>query len=58
MPARNPGRKGERGTVVASRGEGWEAVPLGDVAGKIRLVPPDHPLITSARLIGTCFGDG
>jgi ATP-dependent phosphofructokinase / diphosphate-dependent phosphofructokinase len=31
-------------------------VELTSVAGRQRLVPPDHPLITVARDIGTCFG--
>jgi 6-phosphofructokinase 1 len=43
--------------MVASRGEGWKAVPLEKVAGKRRTVPLDHEWITAARLIGTCFGD-
>ena len=33
------------------------SVPLEMVAGKIKLVPPDHPLIRSARRVGTNFGD-
>ena len=32
-------------------------VPLEDVAGKKKLVPLDHPLVASARQVGTCFGD-
>jgi hypothetical protein len=27
-------------------------------AGKQRLVPDDHPLISAARALGTSFGDG
>jgi 6-phosphofructokinase 1 len=34
-----------------------KAIPLEDVAGKRKVVPPDHPMITSARLVGTCLGD-
>lgn len=49
--------EGEYNVMVASRGEGWKAVPLENVAGKRRTVPPDHEWITAARLIGTCFGD-
>ncbi len=49
--------KGKYGMMVASRGEGWEAVPLKDTAGKRRYVELDHPLVASARQIGTCLGD-
>lgn len=31
-------------------------VPLEDVAGKRKSVPEDHPMIASARLVGTCLG--
>jgi 6-phosphofructokinase 1 len=31
-------------------------VPLGDVAGKKKLVPIDHDWIDSARRVGTCLG--
>jgi len=49
--------EGEYNVMVASRGEGWKAVPLEKVAGKRRTVPLDHELIAAARLIGTSFGD-
>ena len=45
------------GVMVAARGEGFEAVPLEQVAGKRKTVPLDHPWIESARGVGTCFGD-
>jgi 6-phosphofructokinase 1 len=45
------------GIMVASRGEYAEAVPLEKVAGKRKLVPLDHPWITTARRVGTSFGD-
>lgn len=32
-------------------------IPLEQVAGKRKIVPPDHPMIVSARLVGTCMGD-
>ncbi len=32
-------------------------VPLEQVAGKRKTVPKDHPMIVSARLVGTCMGD-
>ncbi len=45
------------GVMVASRGEGTEPVPLEDVVGKKKLVPPDHHWVTSARNVGTILGD-
>jgi 6-phosphofructokinase 1 len=33
------------------------AVPLAEVAGKLKKVPEDSIIIRSARAIGTCFGD-
>jgi 6-phosphofructokinase 1 len=32
-------------------------VPLEEVAGKRKTVPSSHPMIVSARLVGTCMGD-
>lgn len=49
--------RGEFGVMVASRNEGTEAVPLAQVAGKVKLVPPDHEWITTARQVGTGLGD-
>jgi len=45
------------GVMVAARGDGAEAVPLEQVAGKSKLVPQDHPWIASAKRVGTSFGD-
>jgi len=45
------------GVMVALKGTETEAVPLEDVAGKINYVPKDHPLVISARNVGTSFGD-
>ncbi|MCU7959216.1 MAG: 6-phosphofructokinase [gamma proteobacterium symbiont of Bathyaustriella thionipta] len=45
------------GVMVAARGEFAEPVPLIDVAGNKKLVPPDHPWVISARHVGTSFGD-
>ncbi|RUM94486.1 MAG: 6-phosphofructokinase [Thiothrix sp.] len=45
------------GVMVASRGEGIEAVSLEEVAGKNKLIPIDHSWIVSARRVGTSFGD-
>lgn len=45
------------GVMVAARGDGTEPVPLEKVAGKRKLVPPDHPWVEAARKVGTCLGD-
>ncbi len=45
------------GVMVAARGEGTEAVPLSEVAGKVKYVPLDHDWITAARKVGTGLGD-
>jgi len=50
-------RDGLYGVMVAVRGNSTKPVPLEEVAGKKNFVPPDHPLIQSARLVGTSFGD-
>ena len=43
--------------MVAVKGDACVPIPLEDVAGHIRTVPPDHPWVTAARLMGTCMGD-
>jgi 6-phosphofructokinase 1 len=48
---------GVSGVMVAARGEGTEAMPLEEVAGRKKLVPLDHPWIASARRVGTNLGD-
>ena len=45
------------GVMVAARGEGTEAMPLEEVAGRKKLVPHDHPWVVSARRVGTNLGD-
>jgi 6-phosphofructokinase len=45
------------GVMVAARGDGAVAVPLDQVAGHRRPVPPDHPWVAAARAVGTCLGD-
>ncbi len=49
--------KGVFGVMVAAREERTEPVPLEEVVGKVKLVPPDHPWIKTARDIGVCLGD-
>lgn len=50
-------KKGKDGVMIASRGDGTDTVKLEDVAGKMKLVPADHPWIATARAVGTGFGD-
>jgi 6-phosphofructokinase 1 len=45
------------GVMVAIKGQKCKPVSLKQVAGKRKIVSPDHPWIQSARLVGTCFGD-
>jgi len=49
--------KGQYGVMVAARGEDTDLVPLSEVAGKLKLVPPDHEWIQTARKLGTGLGD-
>jgi 6-phosphofructokinase 1 len=42
--------------MIALRGDRCETVPLTEVAGKKKVVPPDHPWITTAQRVGTCVG--
>ena len=44
------------GMMVAIQGGVTVPVPLVDVAGKIKLIPPDHAWVQSARRVGTCLG--
>jgi 6-phosphofructokinase 1 len=50
-------QQGVSGVMVAARGEGAEAMPLEEVAGRKKLIPLDHPWIASARRVGTNLGD-
>lgn len=45
------------GFMVAARGESCAPVLLEEAAGLVKLVPPDHPWVESARGVGTSFGD-
>ena len=33
------------------------AVPLEEVSGKLKTVPPEHEMIAQAKEIGICFGN-
>ena len=48
---------GNLGTMIAARGEATSPVPLKDVAGKRKTVPPDHPWLASARSLDVNLGD-
>jgi len=49
--------EGTYNVMVAYRNGACVPVPLRDVVGQRKPVPLDHPMIVSARKIGTCFGD-
>jgi len=44
------------GKMVALRNDQIVSVPLADVAGKLKLVAPDNPLVIQAQNMGTSFG--
>jgi len=46
----------EFGTMVALHNNEMVSVPLKEVGGKTRLVPPDYYLIKQAKRVGTFFG--
>lgn len=48
---------GHYGVMVAARGDTTKPVPLEEVAGHLKYVPPDHAWVASARRVGTCLGD-
>jgi 6-phosphofructokinase 1 len=39
------------------QGDRCVPVPLQQVAGQKKTVPPDHPWVETARLVSTCMGD-
>lgn len=43
--------------MVAVRGDRCEPVPLSEVAGKTKLVDPNHDWVETARYVETCMGD-
>lgn len=49
--------EGSFGHMVAVRNNEFVKVSLRDVAKGKRLIQPGHPLVESARSVGTCFGD-
>lgn len=49
--------KNQYGVMIAQQAGQITAVPLSEVAGKDKLVTPDHPWLVGARRIGTNLGD-
>ena len=49
--------QGTFGVMVAAAGDGTRTVPLEVVGGQLKTVPLDHPLVATARNVGTCLGD-
>jgi 6-phosphofructokinase 1 len=49
--------QGHYNIMVAVKGTECVPVPLENVAGLKRIVPPDHPWLRTARLVETCLGD-
>lgn len=45
------------GVMLGLQGTELKLVPLKDLAGKMRHVPLDHPMIATGRRVGTSFGD-
>ena len=45
------------GKMVALKGNEIVTVPIDEVAGKTRTIPPDSPYLSMARMVGTCLGD-
>ncbi|RKX26554.1 MAG: 6-phosphofructokinase [Candidatus Zixiibacteriota bacterium] len=48
--------RGEMGQMVAMKGSNIGSTPMSEVAGKLRTVTPDHPLVKAALSLGVCVG--
>lgn len=48
--------KGVRNHLVVYTGGKLSSVPLARIAGKIKTVPKNHPLVRAAKAVGTSFG--
>ena len=48
--------RGEIGRMVVLRNQIMSSIPIEEVAGKIRTVTPDHPLVKAAQALGICLG--
>lgn len=49
--------KGEYGYMVGMVNGKCKKVPLGEVAGKLKMVSPDDQIIKQAKAVGISFGD-
>lgn len=49
--------EGNFGKLVAIQNGKTAGVPLENVAGKVKNIPLDHPVIETARTLGICLGD-
>jgi 6-phosphofructokinase 1 len=49
--------RGEFGKMVSLQDDKITSVPLEEVAGKLKLVPPDHDLIIQGKRMGISFGN-
>ncbi len=47
----------EYGYMVCVNDGEIDKVPIGEVAGRLKMVDPDSPVIKEAKLAGICFGD-
>ena len=50
-------KAGHFGVMVAARADGTQPVPIEDVAGRRKPVPPDHSWVVTGRHVGTSLGD-
>jgi 6-phosphofructokinase 1 len=50
-------QQGRFGRMVALQGNECTSVPIADVAGRNRLVPPDHELWRAALALGVSLGE-
>ena len=50
-------KAGHFGVMVAARADGTEPVPIEDVAGRRKPVPPDHGWVVTGRHVGISLGD-
>ncbi|HUU22949.1 MAG TPA: ATP-dependent 6-phosphofructokinase [Phycisphaerae bacterium] len=50
--------EGRFGRLSVLRDGVVDSVPIEAIAGTIKTVPHDHPLVRAAKAVGTCFGDG
>lgn len=48
--------RGEFGQMIGLQGQNMGSVPIGDVAGKLRLVTPDHPWVKAAQSLEVSLG--